>query len=297
MNDLQVRLWPWLACAALVAVPAQLYGQAEEAERLRIEVEGPSGNSGPIGDRRRSTAGGSEERPREFELDRRDMDRRDSDRGDANRRDVDRRDGAPGEYPIEILRRREQPERSRAETSGGQRGPADRPPTSRGPVYDGLPRDADGRPRDIDRRGPGPMERAERWQSLAEIRRATRMGPPWARELESFDRLLDSSAVRKVLQLMEENLELRMQLKVQQVEMEARQRLADLEVGHLKRDAERMMEQARDLQRQAEQKMREVEAMRESIEREQQERQAHERHSQRQEEHQTERYRRELAER
>lgn len=123
------------------------------------------------------------------------------------------------------------------------------------------------------------------------------MGPPWARELESFDRLLDSSAVRKVLQLMEENLELRMQLKVQQVEMEARQRLADLEVGHLKRDAERMMEQARDLQRQAEQKMREVEAMRESIEREQQERQAHERHSQRQEEHQTERYRRELAER
>ena len=93
-------------------------------------------------------------------------------------------------------------------------------------------------------------------------------------QIESLDRVLESSTVQRMLDLMEENLNLKAEMRIHQAEMEARRTVDEVRVAQIMEGAERMQRQAQqqlreneEIRMQAERAMDEANQMRERAER------------------------------
>lgn len=101
-------------------------------------------------------------------------------------------------------------------------------------------------------------------------------GQPWHRstdagleqQIASFDRLMESDTVKRILRLMEENMELRSQLEIRDAQVKAEMEIHEFRIEQMRQDAERSMQEAREMQQRAEQEIREAHDIREHSERE-----------------------------
>ena len=139
-----------------------------------------------------------------------------------------------------------------AERDGGDPRPyPGRPPSSppRGPVYDGLPREQ--RPPRPPRGRQDPNRNPERSESPR--RGATE-------SLASLEQFLNSDAIQRILELTQANVELEAENRIQQIETEAQLRIAEIEASFAHDRAEQAMKRAEQMTAEAERRMHEANA-------------------------------------